>query len=551
LIIKENYYTDDLHKKLESLNYKITFAEKKFRSIIVQTDGKSDLLEHCLKLEKEGYVESVYPVEPTRECYTPGDPRYLPGQGQYQWYLHKIGMTQAWDHTISDDSLKIAVLDSGIPMQYGSLFHPEFPNNGRIILGKNYVPATPNDNMADDRGHGTMVAGIIGAEKDSNGIVGICFNSKLIIYKVTDSNGVIGNNDNNRIYNALKDAISKGCKIINMSFGQVDDPNNTYKNMVEYARDRNVLIVAGAGNVQPSNSAVIYPAKYASTYDNVIAVSATDSNDIFAYTYSGVSGSCSGSQVTLSAPGVDIYTTMPNYPVVFNGPSYNLPQEYAQVNGGTSYATPIVTGVAGLVWSKYPNYTATQVKQHLIATAKDIDVPGFDVRTGHGRVDAHNAVKTIFVPAYYPTLQMALDSRIHPDDNITVTSGTHIISQPVTIPAGATLRIEGGATVNFSGNLTINGRLETEGATLKFATGKGIIIYGSANCSGTTFTGITQYNNWSGISLYPGSSKNFNDCKISYSVYGFNIHNTSEIYIKHKYTIQNMRCTLQIMLQLT
>ena len=56
LIIKENNYTDNLHKKLETLNYKITFAEKKFRSIIVQTDGKSDLLEHCLKLEKEEYI---------------------------------------------------------------------------------------------------------------------------------------------------------------------------------------------------------------------------------------------------------------------------------------------------------------------------------------------------------------------------------------------------------------------------------------------------------------------------------------------------------------
>jgi len=49
LRIKENYYTDDLHKKLENSNYKITFATKKYRSIIVQTDGKSDLLEHCFK----------------------------------------------------------------------------------------------------------------------------------------------------------------------------------------------------------------------------------------------------------------------------------------------------------------------------------------------------------------------------------------------------------------------------------------------------------------------------------------------------------------------
>ena len=62
LRIKENYYTDDIHKKLEDLNYTITFADNKYRSIIVQTDGKSDLLEHCLKLEKEEYVEAVFPA---------------------------------------------------------------------------------------------------------------------------------------------------------------------------------------------------------------------------------------------------------------------------------------------------------------------------------------------------------------------------------------------------------------------------------------------------------------------------------------------------------
>jgi hypothetical protein len=120
LRIKENHYTDDLHKKLENLNYKITFATKKYRSIVVQIDSKSDLLEHCLKLEKEEYVETVFPVQLGMECYVPNDPHYL-NQTPNQWYLHKIGMTQAWDHITSDPNLRIAVLDSGIPMQNGNL----------------------------------------------------------------------------------------------------------------------------------------------------------------------------------------------------------------------------------------------------------------------------------------------------------------------------------------------------------------------------------------------------------------------------------------------
>jgi tetratricopeptide (TPR) repeat protein len=90
------------------------------------------------------------------------------------------------------------------------------------------------------------------------------------------------------------------------------------------------------------------------------------------------------------------------------------------------------------------------------------------------------------------------------------------------------LSILSGAVVNFNSNLTINGHLKTEEATLKFASGTGIVINGSAICDGTTFTGINSYNNWNGINIYsaPTLSKSFYYCNISYGIYGINVNQT-------------------------
>ena len=90
-------------------------------------------------------------------------------------------------HITGNPNLRIGVLDTGIPMQNINLSHDEFPNNGRIILRTSYVVIAKND-VADDRGHSTHVAGIIRAQTHNNtGSAGICFNSKLFISKILNS----------------------------------------------------------------------------------------------------------------------------------------------------------------------------------------------------------------------------------------------------------------------------------------------------------------------------------------------------------------------------
>ena len=474
LKIKENLYTDDLHKKLEAFNYKITFAAKEYRSIIVQTDGKSDLLEHYLKLEKEDYVEAVFPVEPVKLFYSPNDTRYLSGD---QYALDKLNMSKAWEYTKGDPNLIIAVLDSGIPIDAnGNLSHTDLSNNSRIKLGKNYVDSL--NNVDDDVWHGTHVAGIIGAETNNNiGIAGICFNSKLYISKVGDE---IQFADMPKIFNAVKDAISYGCKIINMSLGGHEDNNNTFQKIVAHADSNNVLIVAAVGNYGNSNIAA--PAKYAATYSNVIAVSATDSNDNFVTNFSPYTpGSCYGPEVTVSAPGHPILSTIPNK-FVSSGYEYK---------SGTSMSAPMVAGVAGLVWSKFPHLTAAQVRKQIELSS---DYLGDTMYFGAGRVNAYNAVKNLYVPQIYPTIQAALNYATA-GQTIVVSSSTHLLSS-VTIPVGV--------------------KLETNGVTFNFVSGGGITINGTAHFTNTTFTSPSW---WNGILINSTGEVEFTNSFLSNYVY--------------------------------
>jgi thermitase len=373
LDIKENFYNKELFDRIEKSGYEIISTREKHHKILLRTDGKSDILEHYYKFEKEEYVENVLPYVAVTGYYTPNDPRYSPSQNPYQWYLHKINMSQAWDLTKGSDTLKIGVLDSGIPMQNGNLSHIEFPNNGRILLGLNYIVIPPNNNVADDHGHGTHVDGVIAAQTNNNeGIAGICFNSKLYISKVLDNNN---NGTFEGVVNGIRNAVDNGCKIINLSLGSLSDPYLDLFYACAYASDRGVLIVAAAGN---NDGAVVnYPAKYAATYPNVIAVSAINRNDQIA------SFSNFGSEISICAPGDSIYSTMPNY-------------NYGNMSG-TSMAAPMVSGVAGLVKSKFPHYTATEIRKQIELSADYLQTWSLSdtIFYGAGRVNAYNSVKNL------------------------------------------------------------------------------------------------------------------------------------------------------------
>jgi subtilisin family serine protease len=211
------------------------------------------------------------------------------------------------------------------------------------------------------------------------------------------------------------------------------------------------LIIAAAGNDIIPYTTVQYPAAYAGTYSNVIAVSAIDGNNNFVTNFPGsLQGSCFGPEVTICAPGVGVYTT-------------TIPQGFDSKNG-TSIAAPIVAGVAGLLWSKCPNLRPEQVRKNIEAYADYLPTwnPCDSIYFGKGRVDAYKAVKYLYVPYAIATISEALSHAT--TDQVIVVTQTHTENSAITIPYGVTLQIQTGVTVTFNG-VTIMGRLEMQQRT--------------------------------------------------------------------------------------
>jgi subtilisin family serine protease/tetratricopeptide (TPR) repeat protein len=494
-IVKEKYYNDELLKKFKELNYEIALTLPKFRSVFLRTDGRGDILEHYYKFDKEEYIEKVVPYEMGSTCWVPND-----SDLSNQWYLsNNINIySSAWELTRGNPNLIIGVLDGGIPIENNNLSHPELQNTNRIILGGNFI-SNQTVYPKDERSHGTHVAGIIGAETNNGtGITGICHNSKLFVSRVTKDNGNVAYLD---CYNGFVEAVNSGCKIINISLRWTsDNQSGILATMMQLANSSNVLVVAAAGNDYISS--IGYPAKYAGTYSNVIAVSAIDANSQKA------NFSNYGTEVTVCAPGVNIYSTIPNYYTTLFPSSLN----YGSLSG-TSMATPIISGVAGLVWSKFPHLSAAQVRKQIELSADDLGTPGHDIYYGYGRVNAYNAVKYLYVPQIYPTIQNALNYATA-GQTILVGPGTPDVSTLLTIPSGVTLEING-TSINFYYGLSVYGNLITNNAMLNFGHSSyntSLVCYGNVKCNNTTFSSA----GWQGISLYaPGTNNSkFDSCKI-------------------------------------
>jgi subtilisin family serine protease len=169
-------------------------------------------------------------------------------------------------------------------------------------------------------------------------------------------------------------AVDNGARIVNLSLGG-EGASETLCAAVEYAYNRNALVVAAAGN---TSGAVMYPAACA----QALAVAATDEADVRA------SFSNHGPELDVAAPGVGIYSTWCRQDVYLG----TCLGSYYFAKSGTSMATPHVSGLAALVWSHWPEWTNEQVARRIQQTAVDLGEPGWDEWYGWGRVDARAAL---------------------------------------------------------------------------------------------------------------------------------------------------------------
>lgn len=283
-----------------------------------------------------------------------------------------LGMPAAWAYSTGSRDVTVAVIDTGVDYYHPDLANniwtnpKEIPGNGVDDDGDGYVDdvhgydfVSADGDPMDDHGHGTHVSGTIGAVGNNQiGVVGVCWNVSLMGLKAFDDTG---NGDVAASIEAIHYAIQNGARIINASWGN-NDKSRALQEAIAEAETAGVLFVAAAGN--DNSDALFYPA----AYPHVVAVAATDAKDRRA------KFSNFGSFVTVAAPGDNIYSTLPNN-------SYGF-------FSGTSMATPHVSGVAALLFSRHPEFTPAELA-NILRNAVDTLAP--DKYIGAGRISARAA----------------------------------------------------------------------------------------------------------------------------------------------------------------
>lgn len=236
-----------------------------------------------------------------------------------------------------------------------------------------FFTTNANANPQDDNGHGTHVSGIIGAKTDNAvGIAGVSYGARIMAIKAGSSDGSFTSSD---IIEALNYAADNRAKVINMSFGG-GATSSLEQGAVDYAYGKGAALFAAAGNHLPGDDPTTF--SFPASYAHVVSVGATTNLDTKA-SFSNVNAT-----VDVSAPGENIYSTMPTYAVALN--SAGVAQDYDYLSG-TSMATPMVAGLAALVLSRNPEYTAEQVMQVIVDRLVDDKGPsGWDSSFGTGRI---------------------------------------------------------------------------------------------------------------------------------------------------------------------
>lgn len=247
-----------------------------------------------------------------------------------KWDLSMINVGKAKNILCEGQNVKVGIIDSGINN------HPDLKDN--IQQGYDYLNLT-ND-VTDNIGHGTFVGGLIAANNNQMGIVGVANDTILIPLKCFDSDE---KTTVSIICNAIKDAVDVyDCDIINMSLG-LSNYSQKLQEHIKYATDAGVIVVAAVGN---KGTEVLY---YPAAYENVIGVGSVNSN------YEKSSFSQYNASVDFVAPGEDVWSTS-------NDGSYSQ-------KSGTSFSTPLVTGVIATMLNVDSTLTHDEVVSLLAETA--------------------------------------------------------------------------------------------------------------------------------------------------------------------------------------
>jgi len=400
-VLNSKYKTTSMKKLLEykSIDKKTETSFKKHgldRIFLLKIAKNADVAQAVRELNNNPNVEYAEPNYIVHTTLMPNDVNF-----SNLWGLNNVGQTggtpdadidapEAWDLQTGSNNVVIAVIDTGVDYTHEDLSsnmwtNPnEIPNNGidddgngfiDDVLGWNFANNT-NDPF-DDYGHGTHVAGTIGAVGNNNiGVAGVNWNVKIMPIKFLGSSG---SGTTAGAISSVQYTTLMGANIMSNSWGG-GGFSQALKDAISAANDKGILFVAAAGNDYSDNDvSPFYPASY--DVPNVVAVAATDYNDLIA-----VFSNYGATSVHLGAPGVDIYSTVPKGTCILCDPS-----GYTYLSG-TSMATPHVAGVVALIKSANKKLTPAQVRNILATTAQALG-PNDANQYGKGLVQADKAVR--------------------------------------------------------------------------------------------------------------------------------------------------------------
>lgn len=358
------------------------------RTFIIEYSSPYDPAALAKRLSNSSEIEWAEPWYVYKISFEPDDPKFLDGT---QWYLNKISAPQAWDISTGGEEIIIAINDTGVDWDHPDLAEriwtntDEIPDNGIDDDNNGYIDdvrgwdfggnnGTPDNNpMEDAPTHGNFVAGFASAVTNNGvGIAAIGYNCKIMPVKTSQEsigNGIIAYGREGIIY-----AANNGAHVINCSWGG-SPYSQALQDAITYATSLGSLIVSSSDNdnkIEPS---------YPSAYDGVLSVGGTDPNDI------RYSASNYGSTVDIVAPatggssGLGMYSTWQN-------------DTYTANASGTSLASPIAAGLAGLLIHRFPNYTPLQIAEQIRVNTDNIDDlnPAYQYYLGTGRINAFKAL---------------------------------------------------------------------------------------------------------------------------------------------------------------
>ncbi|KAA3610660.1 MAG: T9SS C-terminal target domain-containing protein [Calditrichaeota bacterium] len=429
----------------------------------------------------------------------PDDPHYVDDE-DLQWYLFKTNSEDAWDITKGNSNLRIGIVDFDNPYTA----HKDFWT-GSGTSGNSKFDETPSGSGVGD--HPTKIAGLIGAATDDgDGITSLGWSLMMNAYRASGDNDIV---------NQMNAAIDDGCDVINCSFTLYSDEKtfdsgcgcdireplqsgqlfDDIEEVFDDAATAGIVVVgtmANSGynridnpekpgcNPDECSDSVVPFTPYPGAYDDVICVTATDTDDDVPNNYNF------GNFIDVSAPGINIFST-------------TTADTYA-IDNGSSFSAPIVSALAGLILSVNPNLSISQVENVIESTADPINETAS--RGGAGRINAYEALKY--------TIE-------NHGGTIGGNGETVIFHEDITISSGVTLTIESGTTVELEPDIkfTVNGILDAQG------TSSNPITFKRNGSSGT----------WDGIYI-SGSSASSTElvyCTIKNASIGIDISNSDPL----------------------